>query len=226
MAQVSGGNYLRRFLREVVRQAFQFSKENVWPQVIAVATFLFQVVFRTSSSTDFHGNMLATLWAFIAALGVYIVVQIVRAPLVLDRQRADEIENIKKRLGNGVSVRFEQISFRYPTPNVRNVTMVVQLLLRTDDSPATVHDWALRTQAKPNLKSVVTNILGLGKHIAGWTIRLDAHDQAYGSIFFDFTGSQQSEEELRNTSGWILEFTDAHRTYSEAIPDSLFKLAG
>jgi hypothetical protein len=90
-----------------------------------------------------------------------------------------------------------------------------------------MHDWALRSQVRPELKPVVTNIIGLGEHISGWTVRLNLHDQAYGTIFFDFSGvALLSEEELRDTSyAWTLEFTDAHRNYSERIPDSLFKPA-
>jgi hypothetical protein len=222
---VSLRNYLSRLCAEVADQTFKSGRAQIFPLFAAFATLVLQVVFRTSMSTDFRGNMLATVWPYMIAFAAYVLAQIVRAPLALDRQRADEIEQLKKQLGDVVSVKFEQITFRQPTPNLRNVTMVIQLLLRTGDSPATMHDWTLRSQAKPELKPVLSNILGLGKHAGGWTIRLDEHDQAHGSIFFDFSGlAQRSEDELRNTeNGWILEFTDAHRNYAERIPDSLFR---
>lgn len=170
MAKVSTRNYLWRLCAEIADQTFQSGRAQIFPFFAALATLVFQVVFGTTMSTDFRGNMLATAWPYIIAFGAYVLAQIVRAPLALDRERADEIENLKKQLGDGVSVTFERITFRQPRPNVRNLTMVIELLLRTGDSPATVHDWALRSKASPQLQPVVANVLGLGKHVAGWTI--------------------------------------------------------
>jgi hypothetical protein len=201
MANVALRSYLKRLSVEVAEQTFKFGRAQVFPFFAALATLVLQVVYRTSMSTNFRGNALATAWPYIIALGAYVLAQIIRAPLALDGQRADEIEKLKKQLGDGVSVIFEQITFRQPLPSTQNATMVVHLLLKTGDSPATVHDWELRSQAKPALKPVVANILGLGKHVAGWTIRLDAHDQAHGSIFFLIFRGQRNN--LRNSSGML-----------------------
>jgi hypothetical protein len=224
MAQVSARNYLWRFVREVVRQAFQFSKDNVWPQVIAVATFLFQVVFETSSSADFHANVLATLWAFGFAFGVYIIVQIIRAPMVLDRQRAEQIQEIAGRLGDPVSVEFRSITFEHAVADRRSSRMRLDMVIRTSDSPATLAEWSLRSQKNPELKPLLAHIWGLGRHVGGNTIRLDDHDHQGGAILFDLVGqAQASEDEARDANHkWTFEFRDAHRSYAIEIPERLY----
>ena len=226
MAIVSARNYLGRILREAFRQTLRFSQDSAWQAAIAVAAFLFQVINGTSRSIDFRGNALATLWAFGSAILVYLAAQFVRAPLALDRERFAEIDRLKKLLGEMVSVSVDQISFRHPTPNLRNVTMVVHLSLGTADTPATLYDLALHSQSKPELKPVVVRITGLGQHEGGNKVRLYAHHHDSGAVFFDFSGvAQMSEDELRNAEHrWTFEFRDAHRPYSIEIPKHLYVL--
>jgi hypothetical protein len=224
MAQVSGRNYLWRLLREIVRQAFQFSKDNVWPAVVAMATFLFQVVFGTSSSADFHRNALATLWAFLFAFGAYVLAQIIRAPFVLDRQRTDEIESLKKRLGDVVSVEFRSVTFQHPVPDKRNTRLRIDLVFRTSDAPATLGNWALRSEKTPTINPVWSNIWGFSHRLGGGSFRLEAHDHQSGAFTFDFMGEAlATEDEIKDPlHRWVFTFTDAHRTYSEPIPAELF----
>jgi len=192
---------------------------------IATMTVILEVKSGTIQTPDLHTNVLDTLWPYVIFLAVYILVQMVRAPLALDRQRAEQIDTLSKQLGETVSVWFEQITFRHPTPNSQNITMVVHMSVRTACSPVTLYGWALRSQIRPKLKPVPINVLGLGQPVGGLTFRLDEHDHASGLIFFDFSGmAQVSEDELRDANhSWRLEFWDAHGPYSEHIPEQLYK---
>ena len=223
-SQVSVANYSRRLLIQVGRQTFRFG----WGQVMLLSIAIMTVVLAVSGTiqtTDFHTNVLDTLWPFLIFLAAYILVQMVRAQLALDRQRAEQIDTLNKQLGETVSVWFEKITFRHPTPDSEDVTMVVHLSVRTAGSPVTLYGWALRSQLRPKLKPVPINVLGLGQPVGGLTIRLDEHDHASGSVFFDFSGvAQVSEDELRDPDhSWRLEFWDAHGPYSEKIPEQLYK---
>jgi hypothetical protein len=223
-SQVSAANYSRRLLIQVGRQTFRFG----WGQVMLLSIAIMTVILAVSGTiqtTDFHTNVRDTLWPFLIFLAAYILVQMVRAQLALDRQRAEQIDTLNKQLGETVSVWFEKTTFRHPTPDSENVTMVVHMSVRTAGSPVTLYGWALRSQLRPKLKPVPINVLGLGQPVGGLTIRLDEHDHASGSVFFDFSGvAQVSEDELRDPDhSWRLEFWDAHGPYSEHIPEQLYK---
>jgi len=224
-SQVSVGNYSWRLLSQVGRQTFRFD----WDQVIALSIAIMAVILEVNSgaiqTTDFHTNVLDILWPCLTFLAVYILVQMVRAPLALDRERSEQIESLSKQLGDTVSVWFEQITFRSSTADSHNVTMVVHMSVRTAGSPVSLYGWTLRSQIRPKLKPGLIDVLGLGLPVGESTIRLDAHDHARGLIFFEFSGAAQlSEDELRDADhAWRLEFWDAHGPYSEHIPEQLYK---
>jgi len=217
-------DYLRRLLAEILSQTFKQGREQFFPLGIALTTLVLQVYFRTSMSTDFHGNMLATVWPYVIAFAAYILAQIVRAPLALDRQRAKQIQDLDVQVVKKPEITFEELRFQHPMPNSRYVNILVRMSIRTGESPATLSGWALRSQMKPELKLLAVHLIGLGKHVGGFSTRLESHDSSSGHITFDLIGpAQASEDELKDPRNqWKLEFSDAHNKYSERIPDSLY----
>jgi hypothetical protein len=217
-------DYLRRLLAEVLGQTFKFSAQQVLPILVAVATLVLQVTNRTSSSTDFRGNLLSTITPYLVAVGAYFVIQFLRAPVTLDRERAKEIEKIASRLGGEVSVTFKTLGFEHPVPDKRNTRLRIDVAFRTSDAPATLGSWALRSEKAPSMNPVCSYIWGFNQRLGGGSFRLEAHDHQSGAFAFDFMGTAQATEEeiIDPLHHWCLEFTDAHRTYSEPIRTELF----
>jgi hypothetical protein len=216
-------NYYWRWLVQALSQTFFWG----WPQFVLVLTtiavLVLNVEYGATSASKFapqvHALMIVYLWSLIG----YLVIQIFRAPLILDRQRAEEIGELRKRLGEAVTVEFEPVTFRQPLPNLRNTSMHINISLRTGDVPATLRDWALRSKSKPNLNPVAVSVVGDWTKQSSHTIRLEAHATGHGFVRFDFMGKAQATEDEIRECDWILVFSDAHREYAEAIPQQMLK---
>jgi hypothetical protein len=224
-SQVSAANYYRRWVVQVVRQTLKFGVEQAVALTIAIAILILQVLSHDLRAADFRTNELDTLWPYLAVVVVYILVQIVRAPLVLDRQRALRIQDLDDQIVKRPEVTFEKIDFYNPTPNSGDLKIFLRMSIRTGESPATLSGWALSSKMKTELKPMAVEVIGLDKHLGGLNTRLESHDSASGYISFAFMGlAQASENDIRDIRhGWTLQFSDAHHEYAEQIPEHLYE---
>lgn len=224
-SQISEPSYYWRWLVQVGRQTLKFGVDQAVALIIAIAILILQVHSHTLPAADFRTNEIDTLWPYLVVVGLYVLVQFVRAPSALDRQRAQRIQDLDDQIVKRPEVTFEAIDFYNPTPTLRNLRIFVRMSIRTGESPATLSGWALRSQMTPELKPRAVQIIGLGKHVGGLDTRLESHDSAGGYVSFDFTGMvQASEDEIRDARhGWTLKFSDAHHEYAVQIPKQLFK---
>jgi hypothetical protein len=86
-------NYYWRWLIQIGRQARSNVRELVVGLIIALAILLLQVHNGTLVVTDFRPDAISTFWPYIAAIGLYVAYAAIRAPLILDRERATTIGN-------------------------------------------------------------------------------------------------------------------------------------
>lgn len=192
--------------------------------IIALVILLLQVHNGALLAKDFRLDAISTFWPYLTAIGLYVLYATIRAPLELDRERVRQIQDLENQIVDQPTVKFEEMRFQHPVPNPQYVNVLVRMSISTGESPASLSGWALHSQMNPQLKVLANRIVGLGKHAGGLSTRLESHDSSSGYITFEFIGaSQPPEEELRDSkNGWTLEFSDAHRVYSVAIPEHLY----
>jgi hypothetical protein len=223
MERITWRSYYRRYFIQVGQQARADASGLVIGFVLAVAVQVLQVLYRVMYAENFRANFLSTFWPYAAAVVTYLIYAAIRAPLELDRGRAAEIVELERRLGDPVSVEFENITFEHATPDKRCSRLRLNLLIRTSDTRATLSGWGLRSESSPSLKPLLAHIWGLHR-ISGNTVVLEAHDHQPGAFLFDFVGpAQASEEQVRDAEHkWRFEFRDSHRPYSVEIPTRLY----
>jgi len=100
-------NYYRRWLIQIGRQARANVRELVVGLIIALTILLLQVINGTGHSQDFRLNAISTFWPYIAAIGLYVAYAAIRAPLILDRERANEIECQAREIAALTAPRFQ-----------------------------------------------------------------------------------------------------------------------
>jgi hypothetical protein len=146
MPQVSATNYYRRWFLQVLQQTLSFGRDQAVALIIAIAILLFQAHSGTLQTSDFRANAFATLWPYLAIVLVYLVIQIVRAPLILDRQRADQIDSLEAQTIRVLRTTIQAIKFSYQ-PYFR---IYVTIEVRNLDAPRTTfHDFVLHLLSAP-----------------------------------------------------------------------------
>lgn len=91
-----------------------------------------------------------------------------------------------------ISVDFESAYFQY-SPNPRNPIIILRMKLRSGDTPATLHGWALRFPGKPQIK---TSIGGFVKTPGATQVllylRLEARDVVNGYLSVHRSGVSEA----------------------------------
>lgn len=224
---VTAKDYAKRWFLQVLGQiVFESGLRGLAVYCfLGVAILVLQLANHVVPVRDFRGNVLSILWPYLAAAFLYVVFQIVRAPLVLDRQRAQTIEDLEKRIpGASVEIAPDQLTFEQkPSPDL-HVRLNLHIRVRTGDFPATLQGWKLHSQLEPTLNPLLIGVVGIGKHVGGLSVRLDSHDRGEGFVKFDFLGEARSsiEEICDARHRWTLSVSDAHQEYRLPIPYSAF----
>lgn len=223
-------DYLRRLLVEVFSQTFRFSREQGFPLLVSVVALVLQVVYRTSMSTDFRGNVLAIIWSFAFAIGVYFFTQLVRAPFTLDLRRRGEIaardEAIRRLALEPVEVEIQMMYASNPLPNRAHVTVRLDFRIRTGADAVTVHQWAIRSPTFPSLVGTIESVHSLvsGQPSVQRSIRIAEHDVAEINLTCSFYGKPK-EEMFESNAVWQLQFEDAnHSSYMTNIGGDCWRL--
>jgi hypothetical protein len=85
-------------LLQVIHQVVSFSMSQLLPAIVAILILLYQLHYGLMQKSDLRANELAILWPYIELLIAYMGYEIVRAPLVLDREHNYVIQDIEVRL--------------------------------------------------------------------------------------------------------------------------------
>jgi hypothetical protein len=203
--KVSAGNYYRRWLVQIGRQARSDIPALIVGLIIAIAILILQAHNSTVPISDFRANAFSIFWPYLAAIGAYLFYATIRAPFELDRERADDIdgkartiENLSAKLATPLfSVEFDRLEFGRPLAN-SSVRMVVHLTIHAGDTPVTLHDWALRSLMKPQLAPRAASV-ALGPALNGNQIYFQPRESRVGYIAFDFNGVvSATEDEVRD----------------------------
>lgn len=93
MPQVQAADYYWRWLIQVIRQVVSFT----WNQMFAglllgMLILLYQLHYGVVQKAELRTNELAIIWPYLDVIIGVLVYQAIRAPLVLDRERADDIQ--------------------------------------------------------------------------------------------------------------------------------------
>jgi hypothetical protein len=160
---------------------------------------------------------MAIFWPYVYVLGAYLLYGIVRAPLVLDRIRADKIADLttanKTLVDNStiiVGFQFQEMIFgqRY---SVALIILHAKLLNR--DSPTTLHDIRLTSDSGSPISLRPSNN-GFPRHAID-DIKLDAGAVETGWLEFNGSGKERD---------WTLEYLDNHGIlHREPIPRTIHR---
>jgi len=211
-------DYYWRVLRRAVSLAFSWNRDSLMNLIPVVLTLLLEVDLGWLDASKFAHEAGAQTLFIVLALITYFIPALLWAPVALDREWADAIAEKQKQLGDGVTLKVDRVSFDHPTPSPVNTRMQVNVTVSTGNARATLHSWALRSEATPTLKPVLS-YLWWGHHRNLETVTLEEHDRQTLSLSFDFMGVAQSTEDYirKPEHKWTLHVEDAHRLYSCSI---------
>jgi hypothetical protein len=212
MAQVTAANYYRRWIAQVVRQVVSFGAEQSVPLILAILILWYQLHYGLIQKNQLHSNELAIFWPYLELLATYLGFQIVRAPLVLDRQRADLIEQKTTRIAEltmpRVRITFQQLAFAQwgIAPKI-----ILTLKIATGSEPVTLGDWELRSETG----SLRHPFIGFDEMHGYQRFRFESNHELEG--FFQFDGNCDPKKQ------WYFCFTDNRdQSYKELIPKEIY----
>jgi hypothetical protein len=228
MSQVSAGHFYWRFLVEIVRQTFKLGWGQIVALIIGLAILALQVhQARTVPATDFKADALTILWPYLVVIGAIIFVQIIRAPLALDRERAKEIDHLREAVPPPVAVTFERLDFTLVTQGSTRTdcSMSVTLRFSSGRESATLHNFRLSSELPSfkNFNYVAKHVYGHSPSHGSHVIALGPNDVRHARLVFDFGVTGKGLVELSDPKmAWCLEFEDASKRYTERIPEQLY----
>jgi hypothetical protein len=90
-------SYAWRWIKQIGLQLWSFGRDQIVGLILAVLILLFQLHYRLIQAADAKKAELGTiLYPYLALLGLYLLYEAIRAPFALDRERAGEIEALRK----------------------------------------------------------------------------------------------------------------------------------
>jgi len=107
-----GDSYAYRIGRQVLRECAAWSRDQVMPVVIAVISAWAAIYFGLVPSLQTRAAYEAYLLPFVPALVVYLIVQIVRAPVILDRAQRERIRQFEALTTNDAAIDLEERKLR------------------------------------------------------------------------------------------------------------------
>src|SRR6266851_8543100 len=82
-----GNSYPWRLARQVFRQLWSFGRDQIMGLILTVLIFLYQVHSGLIHSNELRATEFATIaWPYLTLLGLYVILEIGRAPFVLRRE--------------------------------------------------------------------------------------------------------------------------------------------
>lgn len=229
MAQESEPGYAKRAFRQARADSdFLTIKKAVGSVGFGVLRSALQGDARTMKGF-LVGIVLPAIGAYTTLCLGELAVNFIHAPVVLDRQRVEQIKALEEQRPSPASVEFAEFQLqRYQGQHFRNNRVLLILQLRAGNTPITLHNWKLRSSLKPALNPTLTSIDF--EHVKplhrsnSQSVRLEVHDVKRGHLAFDFMGeAQASEDDIRDARHeWALVFSDSLREYTEPIPPQLY----
>jgi hypothetical protein len=83
-------SYYRRFVAQVCRQVLAFGREQAVSLIIAFLILLYQFHYGQMTASAMHADTMAVIWPYVWVLGGYFLIQVLRAPVALDHERAKQ----------------------------------------------------------------------------------------------------------------------------------------
>ena len=117
--------------------------------ILSVGIFLSQIYYGLIDPSKYKPGILSIAWPYLALIGLYALIEIVRAPLELDRERECTIAKYAKRfehtfLGEITSLRLENPDNRRIDPPGRlSVSVTVSIRYLGEDTNMSVHSLQL-----------------------------------------------------------------------------------
>ncbi len=226
MAEVSEANYYWRWFIQVWRQTIRVGWAQFMAVITAVAVLILDVVYGATSDNKFRPEVHAVVVAYLTILIGYILYEIARAPLILDRERANEIDHLKAAVPPPAAVAFEKLEFtlRQDNPSTTRCNMSVNVRFSSGKKPATLHNFRLRSEA-PKFEHFdwpAQAVYGHSRSHGSNVIALGPNDIKHARLVFDFgvIGTSKLDDPQMAS---CLEFEDASKRYREKFPERLYK---
>jgi|ERR1035437_180439 hypothetical protein len=87
-------SYYRRFVIQVYKQMRGFGREQFVGLILAIFILLAQLHYGLITKESLHRNELAVIAPYIVILGLYLALQIIRAPVALDQEKSRTIQGL------------------------------------------------------------------------------------------------------------------------------------
>jgi hypothetical protein len=217
-------DYYRPFFTQVCKQLLDFGREQIVGLVLAILILFAQLHYGLVRKDVLGSNAMAIIWPYLAVVGAYLVIQIARAPVVIDGERAQEIavkihelavvtaEN--QELKNPEKLFSLEFKSFFCGLTAGSNLAIIHLKLFNRGPAITLHDIRLCSDDDPTLGLRPQHNGFAERNAANDYIPLQAGDARAG--FFQFYIGQCQDQ------AWVLAFKDTNnKAYREAIPRNL-----
>ena len=206
-----------RLIAQIYKQVRDFGLEQIVGLILAILILLAQLHYGLITGNSLHRNELAIFWPYIAVLGLYLVLQAVRAPVALDRERAAQIDVLtnenEKQKNPDSQIRF-QFQSLYVGPRTGTPLIILRLKILNTGPSTTLHDVRLCSDTDAKLRLAPEQNGFAPNNIGFDSVRIEEGDVR--ERFLQFSGRNQTRHE------WALEFSDAHnKNRRERIPSDI-----